>query len=68
MLKLLAPTTVERAEDPDVTVILEMDRDVLEALKLAVQVAFDDEGALPSPYRKAAAEWWAFAVDGRETP
>jgi len=59
MIKLLAPTTDETA-DEGATVIVEMDQANFRALAAAVEVAFDDPLSVPAEFADSAAELWEF--------
>lgn len=66
MIKLLAPTTLDSA-DEGTTAILEMDRPTFLALAVAVEVAFDDPESTPDAHKVAAADLWKFFVNGEQT-
>lgn len=63
MLKLLAPTTIESADDGN-SVILEMDPDTFRALRMGVEVAFEDDSAAPLVSHETQEAIWNFFVKG----
>lgn len=68
MIKLLAPTRAEAADEPDTTFIVEVSRDVFHAIKAAVEVAYEDEGAVPEELGAPGDELYKFFAEGTETP
>jgi hypothetical protein len=72
LIKLLAPVTLERADDPDVSAIVEMDRDNMRAIAACMQVVLDNpdisesSGGIVS--ERSANELWSFFVKGENQP
>ena len=67
MIKLLAPTTVESVDEGN-SVILEMDPDTFRALRMGVEVAFEDDASTPLVSTTTQDGLWNFFVKGENQP
>lgn len=68
MIKLIAPTTIESVDEGN-SVILEMDPDSFRALRMGVEVAFEDgDSATPLVSPETQESLWNFFVKGENQP